>query len=258
MNESPERLNQLASLPPGHPDRRELEREITLMKEEDRTAWLNQMKETDLLYEGLPQIEVPPDLEARLLKLPGMKTAPVGRIYSRRLRLYAASLLILLPIAGYVYWTMPRTDMVPDYHFLAPPLASDVASLAVQIHEAPPPLAIASSDSEKVQTTLDAEAKSYAMPFPSMLPKPKTPLQLQGGGVCAFGPTHAIFTRWTAGSTTYTLYQFDGKPLAISAGFSKTIVSTAGHYRVSIWPGYGNPCTWALVLENKSAVEAFD
>src|ERR1700760_4500503 len=102
MSERLEYLQELASLRESDPRRKELEREISSMTEEERTQWMNVVKETDLLYEGLPQIEVPASLEAKLLELPRLQTssAPIGRIgflHPRRLRLYAACLLILLP-----------------------------------------------------------------------------------------------------------------------------------------------------------------
>ncbi|HUO06870.1 MAG TPA: hypothetical protein VM008_00930 [Phycisphaerae bacterium] len=217
------------------------------------------MKETDIFYDSLPQVEIPADLQAKLLEIPQKQEAPAiaGRIGPRRLRLYAACLLILLPIAGYALWNMPRSDTQPVSLALAADKAAEVANLAVESHEAKLPLAVTSNDRAAVEAALQGEMKPNDMPFPAIVPAPKTALTLEGGGVCRFGSMRAVFTRWSAGSKTYTLYQFDGKPLDIKPGFNKTIVSAKG-YKVSIWPGYENPCTWALVSSDRAGLEAFD
>jgi hypothetical protein len=259
MSESLEQLHELISLPPGDPRRAELDSRLAPMTGEERARWLQVMKETDIYYEGLPQIEVPADLQAKLLEIPRKQEAPAiaGRIRPRRLRLYAACLLILLPIAGFAVWNMPHSDTTPASLALADDKATEVANLAVGSHEGKLPLMITSNDRAAVETALQGEMKSNDMAFPAVVPEPKTALTLDGGGVCKFGKTYAAFTRWSSGSTTYTLYQFDGKPLDIKPGFTKTIVSAKG-YKVSIWPGYGNPCTWALVSSDKAGLEAFD
>ena len=268
-------LLELTSLPSGDPRRKDLDRELALMPEAERTRWTLMMHETDLLYGNLPQVDVPPDLQAKLLQIPQSPAAaqpapppptPLAKIGPRPWRLYAACLLILLPVAGFAIWNMPRSETVLG-PIVAPPAvvfdstkANEVATLAEQLHESPPPLSIASSDPVAVQNALDASFKTYVSRFPAMVPLPKPPATatLLGGGVVSFGKTHAVFTRWTSGKDTLTLYQFDGQPFKIPDGFDKALVSTKSGHFVSIWPGYGNPCTWACVADNKPAAELFD
>ncbi|MGN6366968.1 MAG: hypothetical protein ACTHN5_01780 [Phycisphaerae bacterium] len=268
------RLLELASLPPGDPRRTDLEQELASLPDAERAMWRHMMHETDLLYGSLPEVEVPPDLQSRLLRIPDAPAAaagtpsvaldepaartPLARISPRRFRLYAACLLILLPLAGIAIWNMPRSDTTPQSFALAAPKAVEIADLAEALHDAPPPLTITSGDPHAVEEALTSAMKPYDMPFPPIVPAPKKPLTLLGGGVAAFGATHAAFTRWTNGSSTFTLYQFDGKPLHLPPTFTTTLASASHGHVVSIWPGYGNPCTWALVANNKSNAALFD
>ena len=267
FNDPLARLLELASLPPGDPGRKELDVELSRMPVAERARWTKMIHETDLLYTGLPEVDVPPDLESRLLKIPHAAadaksapapTAPIAKIGPRRWKLYAACLLILLPIAGVALWNMPHADTTPISYALATDKADEVANLAEQLHLSPPALAVTSSDPATVEKALNDAMKPYNMPFPAMMLPPKSPATLLGGGVASFGSTHAAFTRWTSGKETVTLYQFDGKPLNLPAGFDKALVTAKGGHYVSIWPGYGNPCTWALVSDTKPGAELFD
>ncbi len=276
LNDPRARLLELASLPPGDPGRKDLDRELELIPEAERARWRHVMNETDLLYTNLPQVDVPPDLEAKLLQIPSapqtaaqsgsLAPAPLAKIAPRRWGLYAASLLILVPIAGFAIWNMPHAGTVPGPVVAIPAVvfdaskANEVASLAEQLQLSPPPLSITSSDPVVVQQALDGSFKTHVSRFPAMVLQPKLPASatLLGGGVVPFGNTYAAFTRWTSGSNTITVYQIDGQPLKIPDSFDKALVTTQNGHFVSIWPGYGYPCTWACVADSKSNAELFD
>ena len=219
------------------------------------------------LYSNLPQVDVPADLQAKLLQIPHVATdaqsapAPLAKIAPPRWRLYAACLLILLPIAGVAIWNMPHSDtvggpaVVPLTYTFDSSKANEVASLAEQFHAIPARVSIASSDPAIVQHALDADFKTHVSRFPAMVPPPKPPASatLLGGGVVPFGKTYAVFTRWTSGKDTVTLYQIRRPTLQNPRGLRQTARLHQGGHFVSIWPGYGNPCTWACVADNKHA-----
>jgi len=253
------RLAALAALPPKHPAREQFHAELAALEPVERDRWLLILRESDLLHEGFSSgPAMPASLTAKLLAVPA--AVPVKRTLPyKRLLAYAACILVAVPVAMFL---LNRGPEGPSTHIpvvIAAQTATDIADLAIKIHLSPPPLAIASSDPDAVAAAL----KDSKMPFPTILMKPTQPLTLLGGGVCDFGPTRAIFTRWKstgANAVTYTLYQFDGSPFQVPANFQRETVapsSSTQTMRVSLWPGYGNPCTWALVLEDPQAAAPF-
>jgi hypothetical protein len=257
-----EQLPELANLPSGHPGRTELEAQINLMDAPKRENWRNILRETDALYLDLAQVQVPAELEDRLLLIPSQRAAKRGRL-ERFLaepmgwkHLAAACALIAIGILAYTYWPQSTPTALDP---LDPMTADKIATLAIQRCEAQAALDISTDDAGKVQAAL----ASHNLPISVEVTAPQANLVLRGGGACNFGLTYAVYTRWQASNLTYTLFQFNGIDLRVPPSFRVTVASPTAlshgalRYHVVIWPGPGQQGDWALVLENDQALAGF-
>jgi hypothetical protein len=257
-NPSPQsqRLWELVCLPPQDPRRAAVLAEIEAMDREERDYWLNMLRESDEFHLQIRAVQMPAGLEARLLNLPDapipLRLPPRTLLKNVWFQRLAAAAAILIILAVYLYWPASTRP--------AQLLDDQIAVLiARQAAENNPPLNITSNNADQVKTALSAQR----LPFPVMILQPKTPLDLRGGGVCDFHGTPAVFTRWQGDGRTYTLYQFNGKPLGVPGSFLKTTEIPKEfwhddyHPRVVIFAGSGGLCTWALVMDSDTAKDVF-
>jgi hypothetical protein len=258
-------LAELAHLPAAHPARAELETRISLMDPVGQERWRKILRETDLLYLQLPDVEVPAGLEARLMGLPAMRQNGRARLerflvrpLATRWVALAACVLIAAGLATYIYW--PRSlPAPPAVGMLDPAVAEKIAVLAVTHCQGQASLQISSSDAGKLQAAL----ASQKLPVTVAVSPPRANFVLVGGGSCEFGTTRAAYTTWQAAGLTFTLFQFDGRALCVPSEFLVTTAAPAAlgaralHYHVVIWPGRGPEGDWAMVLENDAALGAF-
>jgi hypothetical protein len=251
-------LHELANRAPDDPLRQAFESQLHLSSSIEREHWQALLKETDQFHSELSRVPIPAGLEQKLLGVPDEKAArrPWWDI-QLDWRAAAAILLITVMIGGYLLLpSHPRPKLTP---VLAESVAVRITDEAVQYHQSQMPLEVASNDAKEVETALG----SHNLGFPVMVLQPRADLDLRGGGVCDFGGTPAAFTRWQGNGLTYTVYQFDGKKLGAPPKFLTKLESPKelwvgdNHYRVVIWPGSGGACTWALVMENEKAIDAF-
>lgn len=253
-----EELKELASLPAGDARRRQFEENLAMAEPNELLHWQGVLHETDRLHSTLPKVDLPPGLEDRLLKIPDARRgfAPWGQInqWSWQNWLSGIAAILLLSLGAFYYMNAaPRISTLPDS------FAESIADQAVQVHEMPSPLDVASNDIATVQTAMN----QGKVPFPVVVLKPTGNLDLIGGGVCSISGTPAVFTRWKSGAQSDTLYQFEGKQIGVPAMFYRRLeVPTSlwhdtHHYRVVIWPGDSGKCTWALVLETENSKDFF-
>jgi hypothetical protein len=255
-------LAELAHLPVGHPARTELVTRIGRMDPIGQERWRRMLRETDLLYQQLGEVEIPIELEERLLQIPATRPRRQGgleRMLTRPMAwtALAACLLIAVGILAYLEW--PRTVAPPPLATLDPVLAEKIAALAVQHCQGQASLEISSSDAGKVRAVLASEH----LPVSVTVSPPRETLMLRGGGTCEFGPARAAYTSWQAAGLNFTLFQFNGASLCVPEKFLTTTAIPAAlgakgiHYHVVIWPGHGQEGDWAMVLENDAALSAF-
>jgi len=256
---SPE-LHELASLPSGDPRRRGFEENLSAATPEELRFWQSVLRETDRIHSGLQNIELPPELQKRLMELPESVNGAARWKNSQKMRwsfprlAVPVAALLLLAVGGYFYlFSAPRIATLTDS------FAESIADQAVQFHEQNTPVQVAGTNIQTVQTELNQNK----VPFPVVVLQPTGKLDLVGGGVCNISGTPAVYTRWKTGGQSDTLYQFDGRKIGVPALFYRRMeVPTSlwhgsHHYRVVIWPGDSGACTWALVLETESAKDMF-
>ena len=254
-------LSELANLPQSNPARAELEGQISLMSSTRQDRWRNILRETDALYFELAQVQIPAELQERLLMVPDRRAAKrdaFERFLAEPLgwKHLAACALIAIGIFAYVFW--PR-GVPRQLQLLDPGLANKIATLAIQHRQAQASLEISSDNAGKVQAALAV----HKLPITVAIEAPRAYFVLRGGGACDFGPTRAVYTSWQANSTTYTLFQFNGKDLGVPPLFLTTVAtpnaSSPGkvQYHVVIWPAGPGEGTWALLLENDAAMAGF-
>lgn len=246
-------------LPPDSPARKSFEAQLQGADPQQRQFWRDMMNETDRLRGQIADVQMPASLAAKLRQIP--ESSPpsawweliAARQFGWKTMITAAA--ITVAVASYFFWPVEpsRPTVLND------DLALAISKDAVDNHEAQLPLAVSSADAAVVQ----AQLQSRAGAFPVAVLQPRAKLNLEGGGICDFHGTPAVFTRWQGDGVEYTVYQFDGKKLGVPSQFvrtlevNKSLWHDAHHDSVVLWPGSEGKCTWALVLETESAKDDF-
>lgn len=253
---------EVACLPAGDPHRDALLRQLEGAPPKERQRWEEELALSDRLREELGRVDVPANLQARLLAVPAAEMQLVGekavvskptrRVFGMPPRA-AAGLVIVAGLAAAYLFT--RKPAAPER--LDAAVAKSLAALAVQHHATPP--AVVSADPEKVKQSL--EASGLDVPVIMLAPEPGT--TLEGGGTCNFGGVKAAFTRWKNGDSTYTLYEFNGRKLGAPGIFysvtqqPRELWNDQFQYQVFVFPGSQGKCCWALVMETERAKNVF-
>lgn len=248
-------MTELATLPPGHPGRPELERRLSAMSEGDLRHWTAVIAEAEELRDRLDaDIPVPATLVAMLASIPDT-IAPESRLKLALRepvgwRHLAAVLVVGLGIATYAFWPAPR----PKYpEPLGEPLVARLTELAIAAHLHPAPLELASDDREKVQKALSAHELPFA---PAVLESNASDTKLRGETTMQFAGTVAAVTRWDHKGTTWSLFQFSPRTMDVPGSFipiSRDVGEGDQRRRVFLWPGADGSCTWALVADASGA-----
>jgi len=252
-------LAELANLPRGDSRRQAFEDDLANADASQQEYWRTIMRETDHLSAEFSRLDVPPNLQARLMQIAAPPVAPkragwMNIQISWKHLLGGAVAAAILAGAYFLFEPKPARMVALDDSF-----ADEIGTQAVQTHESQTPLQITNTDPHVVETALTQDK----MPFPVAVLQPNFHLDLVGGGTCDMAGTPAVYTRWRKDGDNYTLLEFDGRRIGIPAEFYRRIDvpqklwHDTHHYRVVLWPGNSGECTWALVLESDNAKDAF-
>ncbi len=204
-------MGEAAALPPDDPRRRDLESRLANDQTSADQEWRDLLLENECFRDNLSRVEVPDDLESRLLTVaskpsgPRM-TAPWGWAFAA-----AAVMLLLLGMQlahRYTNGTRMRT----------------VALLAINNH-----LNHLEDHGVQAQTYEKRElevALTGQVGFQVKVPDMRDGLQLTGGRRCKLG-THAVaFTLWHDDAGEYSLFQFQPDRFGLPTTIEPMLVHT--------------------------------
>lgn len=211
-------LEEASCLPPGEPERRAVEAEITARGPLAEREWMLLLDEAERLRLALRRVQVPADLVERLSSIPREARSPGAWLRGRgRLVLAAVAVAAALLLAFHGWRTSsPARPHTPD------PLAS-LALLALNDHLDTHRLEVLASDPEAV-----AAALAGAIPFPIRLPRLEAPARLEGGRRCTLGSHPVCFTTWRLGEARITLLQLRRRDFDLPEHLAPTVVAPQG------------------------------
>ena len=189
--------------------------------------------------------DIPADLESRLLAIPGQMPTRLtwGEWINRPIGWPHLAACAVVALAIGLGWLFIDRDNVTQSGRLDANIAAHIGDMAVLSQDAKP-LPMNSTDPARAVAGLQREG----LAFRPQLIRPRNPMQFAGAGITSFDNKPAVFTRWTAGKSRYTVFQFDGNCLGLPANFIQTNVPTnQPDTQIEVWPGAGGACGWALV-----------
>ena len=206
-------MGEMAALPPDDPRRQALEHRLVNDPTSADQEWRNLLLENECFRDNLPKVDVPDDLEHRLLAVVG--NASRRRVSARWGWGLAAAAVVLIVLS---------TDFARRY--TAASRMRTVALLAINNH-----LNHLEDHGVQAQTNDKREleaALSAQVGFQVMVPELDDGLQLAGGRKCKLG-THAVaFTLWRDAVGDYSLFQFQPDRFGLPPTIRPTLVRTTG------------------------------
>lgn len=232
------RMEEVAALPAEHPDRQAVVREISAIDGALEREWLDLLRHDEQMRLDLARIDPPPGFEERLLKIPAQHGARRPWFLRSRRSLAAVAATVLIGVLGtFAFLASSRAGRAG--------VISEVASLAMAGHESSPELAVLSADWQVLTAKLQG-----GVPFGIQRPQLDGGMQLQGGKVTTLGGKAVVYTRWTSGGKTYSLYQFCAKDFGIRGVLQRQAVTPKvgdGRCQVIVWTE--GHCDYALVVD---------
>lgn len=210
-NSLQQEMGEAAALPPDDPRRRDLEHRLANEQTSADQEWCDLLLENECFRDNLCKVEVPDDLERRLLAVASDTSRPyVSRRWGWGLAAAAVVLLMLSTQLARRYTTVSRMRTV--------------ALLAINNH-----LNHLEDHGVQAQTNekraLEA-ALSEQVGFQVKVPDLDDGLQLAGGRPCKLG-THAVaFTLWHDAFGKYSLFQFQTDRFGLLTTIEPTLVRT--------------------------------
>ncbi len=204
-------MGETAALPPDDPQRRTLEHRLANGQPATDQEWRDLLSENDCFRNILPKVDVPDDLEHRLLAVASDTSR--RRLFARWGWGLAAAAVVLLLLS---------TEFARRYTVTS--RMRTVALLAINNHlnhlEGHGVLA-QTNKKQELEAVLAAE-----LGFQVVVPE-LDGLQLAGGRKCKLG-THAVaFTLWRNAGGNYSLFQFQPDRFGLPPTIKPTLVHTS-------------------------------
>lgn len=234
-------MEEVAVLPPGHPQREQTLRQVEAAGTWARDAWAEMLKEDEQCRLELRDVEPPVDLTQRLKAIPDQAAQSTRLRLTRRRAVgaIAAACLLLVGLLGINLWPdEPDPERVMQ----------DLVRLAVQDHRDRPELTVASSQPHRIESHLQG-----GLTFPVRVPPMEQGFSLVGGRICSFDRHPIAHTRWQEGAREHSLYQLAAADFRLSPDFTPRkleIPATPEHpqrYEVLIWSS--GHCVYVMVCE---------
>ncbi len=228
--------------------------------------WNAMVAEGEKLRAGLRNVEVPAELQARLMaqaeSLVTRETGKRGRIgmrgISRPVRWMAAAAAVVICVFvgrnGLEMYAQAR-----DVRGL-----EAIGAMAAANLESPSGMVLASSDERAVESALAAQHTEMK---PMVMNYRLKGTRLLGGGVTTLGGHRTLFTRWERNGQQFTLYQFVPGEYQLREEFAaheealamggKGAGGGGGAGRSWYWSDPGNHCGWALLTSARDAENPF-
>lgn len=233
------RMEEVAALPPEHPDRQAVVREISAIDGQLEREWLELLRHDEQMRLELGRLDPPPGFEERLLKIPAQHAQRRSWFsLSRRSLAALAAMVVIGALGALAFFASSRAGRAE--------VVSEFASLAMASHESRPELSVVSSDWQVLEAKLQD-----GLPYDIQRPQLDGGMELVGGKVTTLAGKPVVYTRWKAGGKTYSLYQFCAKDFGIRGALERQTVTPkvggGGHCEVIVWTEAH--CDYALVVE---------
>jgi hypothetical protein len=228
-------MGEIAALPPDDPQRRELEQRLSGEPSSTSEQWRDLLLENDCFRDNLCKVDVPHDLEHRLLAQVSV-ASPQGVV--ARLGWVLAAVAVVLLMLG--------TALVSRYS--ASLRMRTVAILAINNHVnhlENHDVATQSSGNEQLERTLTA-----MVGFQVVVPTLGNGLNLIGGRKCKLGTHTVAFTLWHDLDGEYSLFQFQpdrfGLPPTIVPKLIRTTQPAGAEHTCGAWIWTEGPYGYVL------------
>ena len=230
-------MGEAAALPPDDPRRRALEQRLAGDATSTDQQWRDLLLENDGFRDNLATVEVPKDLEDRLLAVAGDQSQPQLRSWTRWSWGLAAAAVLLIVVG---------VEAVRRYD--ADARMQTIALLAINNH-------LNHLEDHGVQAesgdkrTLEA-ALAEQVGFEVRVPELDDRLQLSGGRKCKLGTHVVAFTLWRDGGGEYSLFQFQPDRFGLPATIQPTLVHStqpaATEHTCGAWIWTEGSCGYVL------------
>src|SRR5262245_27821721 len=242
-------MGEAASLPPEHPQRIEMQGEVSRLGAWAESEWLSLLEEGERWRLELGRVDVPEGLEDRLLRIPAESRGPALSLLGVRPRTWLAVAAALLVGIG-VWLALGRGGPEPT-----PRPLDTLAMLAVNDHFHTHSLDVTSSDPKEVESGLRAK-----IPFEIRWPEFDSPIRLEGGRRCTLGTHPVCFSTWRQGGVRFTLLQVRRRDFDLPEGLRPTTITpkeaAAGRKPMDVLIWTEGADGWALVADDPAALAA--
>ena len=201
-------MAEASALPPDEPQRQELERRIGNEGAWAQQEWSLLLRENACLRTALQEVDVPQDLERRLLAV--RETAVRRRTFVGRWRWPIATVAAALFMIGVVELMQSRTDSSR---------LQTVVLLAIDNHLNDQHVSVQTADPRQLEQALEGQ-----VPFDVLIPDLGSDLQLVGGRKCKLGTHPVAYSQWNGPDGDYSLFQFRPDDFGVSERISQTLV----------------------------------
>jgi hypothetical protein len=216
-----EEMGETAALPPDDPRRQALERRLATEPGATKQEWRDLLLENQLFRDRLPSVDVPGDLEHRLLAV--AVAAPRQRLSVRRGWVLAAAAIILLVLSVGL-----------AHRYTAGARMRTVALLAINNH-------LNHLEDHRVQGETKRELESglsAEVGFKVIVPELDR-LELAGGRKCKLGTHSVAFSLWRDDVGNYSLFQFQpdrfGLPPTIEPQLVRSTQPAGAEHTCGAW-----------------------
>ena len=182
-----------ASLPPEDPLRQELEAVISRTGQWAEKEWLEVLTQDEHVRIALRKVEVPGDLEQKLLAIPEQKISPRKQFRILSLKFIASAVAVILIVVIAVILFFPPKEQDFD----------QLAILAINDHINNRNLKVVTSDTAEFKNQLTGK-----VPFEVNLPEFSNMLKLSGGRPCKLGSHPIVYSLWSNSKGEFSLFQF--------------------------------------------------
>ncbi|MCC7140033.1 MAG: hypothetical protein IT460_16555 [Planctomycetes bacterium] len=241
-------MGEAASLPPDHPQRVEMQAEVSRLGAWAEAEWLALLEEGERWRLELVRVEVPEGLEDRLLSIPAEVRVPTfSRLLGLRRGIWAAVAAALLVAVG-AWLALGQGGSEPSTRPL-----DTLAMLAMNDHLDTHSLDVTSGDPKEVEAGLYER-----IPFEIRWPDFRGAIRLEGGRRCTLGSHPVCFTTWRKDGVRFTLLQIRRRDFGLPEHLAPTTVTPKGAAAgkkpldVLIWTE--GDVGWALVADDPSAL----
>lgn len=206
-------MSEASVLPPGDPQRRPVETQVATAGEWAQREWLALLEEEERLRLALRGVEVPDDLEQRLLAIPE-ETGRRKGFWSRLRRApfwttgaLAAAILLAIGLALFSVARHRAGDL------------QTLAELAMRDHLTTHALAIQTHSPSHLQAGLSGK-----LPFAVTVPNLGSAFRLRGGRPCKLAGHPVAYTSWEGPSGRYSLCQFRREDFRLTNKAIRTVI----------------------------------